>query len=149
MSRLSRMANTMPATVLRTPLHPLMSKHTMLLSFTGRRSGKTYTTPIAYLKRPGEIVSTTDSPWWKNLVGGAPVSARVAGVVYRGTGEAVTDPDQAAQILAELVAHQASYARLARLPTGPDGPDLARVVADGRVAIRIHLDPNNRSDGTS
>lgn len=142
MSRLSRMANAMPAAVLRSPLHPLMSKRTMLLTFTGRRSGQRYTTPVAYLRRGDEIVSTTDSGWWKNLRGGAPVSARVAGVTYSGTGEAVTDPAQARGILADLVAHQPSYARLARLPSGSDGPDLDRAVADGRVAIRIRLDPS-------
>lgn len=52
-----------------------------------------------------------------------------------------TDHDGARKILADLVAHQPSYARLARLPTGADGPDLDRAVTEGRVGIRIRLDP--------
>lgn len=120
----------------------------MLLSFTGRRSGKRYTTPVAYLRKGDEIVSTTDSLWWKNLQGGVPVSVLVAGVTYRGTAEAVTDPEPARKILAELVAHQPSYARLARLPTGPAGPDLDQAIAGGRVGILIRLSRSSTDVGS-
>lgn len=144
MSRISKLANAMPMAILRSPLHPLMSRRTMLVSFTGRRSGRRYTTPVAYLQRGDEIVSTTDSPWWKNLRGGVPVTVRVRGHTYRGVGEAVTESAEAHAILAALVAHQPSYARLARLPVGPDGPDLDRAVADGRVGIRIRLEEADR-----
>jgi len=117
-----------------------MSKRTMVLSFTGRRSGRRYSTPVAYLRRtPDEVISTTDSGWWKNLRGGAAVSVRVGGHVLDGRAEAVTDPAETRSILAELVAHQPSYARLARLPVGSDGPDLERAVREGRVGIVVHL----------
>lgn len=139
MSRMSTLANTMPRAILSSPLHPLMSRHTMLLSFHGHTSGRRYTTPVAYLQQGDEIVSTTDSPWWKNLRGGAPVTVRVKGRSRAGVGQAVTDPAEARSILAALVAHQRSYARLARVPTGLDGPDLDRAVAEGRVGIRIQL----------
>lgn len=141
MGRFAKLANMAPRAVLASPLHPLMSKRTMVLSFTGRRSGRTYRTPVAYMRRtPDEIISTTDSGWWKNLRGGAPVSVRIAGRVLHGSAEAITDPGEARSILADLVAHQPSYARLARLPAGPGGPDLERAVAEGRVGIKIRLD---------
>lgn len=140
MSAMSRVANAVPRMILSSPLHPLMSRNTLLLSFHGRTSGRRYTTPVAYLQRGQEILSTTDSPWWKNLRGGVPVTVRVKGRTRRGVGEAVTDPAEARAILSALVAHQHSYARLARLPGGPGGPDLDLAIADGRVGIRIRLD---------
>ena len=34
--------------LLRSPLHKLASKNTLLITFTGRKSGKKYTTPVNY-----------------------------------------------------------------------------------------------------
>jgi len=51
MGGFARVMNRIPATVLRSPLHPMMSGKYLLLSFTGRKSGRRYTTPVAYLKR--------------------------------------------------------------------------------------------------
>jgi hypothetical protein len=88
MGTLSKMMNKIPAAVLRSPLHPLMSKKYLLLSFTGRKSGKKYTTPMSYIREADSFLMTTDSPWWKNLRGGAPVTVRVEGHEHEGIGEA-------------------------------------------------------------
>ena len=66
--------------------------------------------------------------------------ARLAGQVLAGRAEAVSDPVEARSILAELVASQPGYARLARLLVGPEGPDLDRAVGEGRVGIIVQLD---------
>jgi hypothetical protein len=34
--------------VLRSPAHGVVSKTILLITFTGRKSGKTYTTPVSY-----------------------------------------------------------------------------------------------------
>ena len=34
--------------VLRSPVHGMVSKFTLLITFTGCKSGKTYTTPVSY-----------------------------------------------------------------------------------------------------
>ncbi len=76
-----------------------MSSRYLLITFTGRRSGKQYTTPVAYLGEGDTIILTTDSPWWKNLRGGAPVRLRVKGQDLTGTAEAVTDEEAIAEAL--------------------------------------------------
>ena len=43
--------------VLQSPMHPLMSSNTMLLTFPGRKSGKPYTTPINYAREGNGITS--------------------------------------------------------------------------------------------
>lgn len=58
-----------------------MAKALMLLRFTGRKSGKVYTTPVGYV-REGDSVVVVTSPtyqWWKNVRDGAEVEVRLDG----------------------------------------------------------------------
>jgi len=77
--------NPVVRTLLRSPLHGLMSQSVMLITFTGRRSGRRFTTPVRYV-RVGDRVrcfSASDTKWWRNLRGGAEVTLRIAGVDRR------------------------------------------------------------------
>ena len=69
-----RVVNKFPALLLRSPLHGLIIGSVLLITFNGRKSGKKYTTPITCLGEGDTVLMTTDSPWWKNLPGGAPVT---------------------------------------------------------------------------
>ncbi|MCB9423411.1 MAG: nitroreductase family deazaflavin-dependent oxidoreductase [Ardenticatenaceae bacterium] len=71
--------------ILRSPVHRLVSKTFLLISFTGRKSGKTYTTPVSYSQEGDEVVIFTHANWWKNLRGDAPVTLRLRGREIRGT----------------------------------------------------------------
>ncbi len=53
----------------------------MLITFTGRKSGQTFTTPVRYIETDGVIRCFTSSKnqWWRNLRGGADVVLRVKG----------------------------------------------------------------------
>lgn len=67
--------------LLRSPLHFIVSSHILLITFTGRKTGRSFTTPIRYL-REGSTVRLFSSPqanWWKNLRGGADVSVTISG----------------------------------------------------------------------
>ncbi len=64
--------NKFPAMLLRSPLHGFISGSVLLIAFTGRKSGKRYTTPMTHRRDGDTFLMTTDSPWWKNLRGGAP-----------------------------------------------------------------------------
>jgi hypothetical protein len=61
--------------ILRSPLHALMSSSLMLITYTGRKSGKVFTTPVRYLRVNSSIQCFTspDTQWWRNLRGGAEV----------------------------------------------------------------------------
>lgn len=73
--------NLLVTFALRTPvLHRLTSASTLLLTFTGRKSGRRYTIPVVYLRRDARtLLVTTDSRWAHNLTGGAPVQVRLRG----------------------------------------------------------------------
>ena len=69
----------------------------MLITFTGRRSGRQFTTPVRYI-RDGETVrcfTSAENQWWRNLRGGADVVLRIEGRDAPYHANAVdNDPDE-------------------------------------------------------
>ena len=67
--------------LLKSRIHFLWSGSLMLITFTGRRSGRRFTTPVRYI-RDGETVrcfTSAENQWWRNLRGGADVVLRIEG----------------------------------------------------------------------
>jgi hypothetical protein len=89
--------------VLGSPLHGMVSKTVLLISFTGRKSGKAYTTPVSYSQYNDQVTIFSHADWWKNLSGGAPVVLRIQGRELKGLAEPVAEDKQA--IAAGLIAH--------------------------------------------
>jgi hypothetical protein len=89
--------NTLMKTLLRSPFHGLMSKNVMLVTFTGRKTGKQYSTPVSYMPYQGDIVFFTTSRWWQNLDGGKPIVMRIEGRDTRGIAYPTTDRDEILQ----------------------------------------------------
>jgi deazaflavin-dependent oxidoreductase (nitroreductase family) len=130
--RLRPIFNVVVKGLLRSPLHRIMSKGVLLITFQGRRSGKQYTTPASYL-RDGQVVyvfSNPDRKWWRNLRGGVPVRVLIAGRAYSGTAEPV---DRDERILER--AEQSPFRRLFRRIAPAKAAEAART----RVMIRIEL----------
>jgi hypothetical protein len=100
---MSPMLNKTMKFVLRSPLHGVVSNYLMLITFTGCRSGKSYTTPVSYSREDDLVTIFTHANWWKNLRGGAPVSLRIRGRELHGLAEPVAEDKQA--IAAALSAH--------------------------------------------
>ncbi len=89
--------------VLRSPVHGMVSKTVLLITFTGRKSGKPYTTPVSYSQSGGQVAIFTHADWWKNLTGGAQVTLRIQGREFQGLAEPVAEDKQA--VAAGLAAH--------------------------------------------
>ena len=144
MGGFAKIMNKVPAAVLRSPLHRAMSDKYLLLTFTGRKSGKRHTTPVAYLEEGQGLLMTTDSPWWKNLRGkdgvGIPVTVRVKGREYEGIGEAVTDKTEVVRVLARFLQMQPGYGKFVGVKRGAGGrvdPSMVEADARGRVVVRV------------
>jgi len=84
--------------VLRSPVHGMVSKSILLITFTGRKSGKTYTTPVSYSQNDGQVTIFTHADWWKNLRSEAPVTLRLRGLEIQGLAEAVAEDKQAVAV---------------------------------------------------
>jgi deazaflavin-dependent oxidoreductase (nitroreductase family) len=89
--------------VLRSPLHGMVSKSILLITFTGRTSGKSYTTPVSYSQSGDQVTIFTHAEWWKNLRGGASVTIRIRGQELQGLAEPVAEDKPA--IAAALADH--------------------------------------------
>lgn len=89
--------------MLRSPLRRVMSKNTMLLTFSGRKTGKRYTIAIRYVRDGDHVVCYTDSKWWINLQGGAPVQMLIAGRSLAGIATPVEDRARVAQSLSAFL----------------------------------------------
>src|SRR5213594_4754532 len=73
--------------VLGSRAHRMMSGRLMLLSFTGRRTGRSYTTPVSYVREGTNLLVPGGGAWWRNFEGTSQTQ-----VCLRGVWSAVT-PD--------------------------------------------------------
>jgi hypothetical protein len=95
-------ANPLLKWLLRSPFHGRVSKMLALLTFTGRKSGKQFTTPVGYHRMDGQIVVFTDSGWWRNLTKGAPATLRLEGRDVPVRTEVVRDKDEIVRVYQRL-----------------------------------------------
>ncbi len=81
--------------VLRSPLHGIVDKQILLITFTGRKSGKTYTTPVSYSQSGDQVYIFSHADWWKNLLNGVPVTLHIRGRDLQGLAEPIAEDKQA------------------------------------------------------
>ena len=88
---LNRTGNPVVRALLRSPLHPLLSRRLALISYTGRRSGREWTIPVGYALNGDRVTIAVGAAehkrWWRNLRGGAPVRVRIRGRERAGHAE--------------------------------------------------------------
>lgn len=91
--------NPLVAAVLGSPFHWLLSFGLMLITITGRRTGRRYTIPVGY-QRHGDVLTilVSEAPkkqWWRNFHDAAPVEVNVKGKSRSGIAELVapTSPE--------------------------------------------------------
>ncbi len=95
-----KIGNIFMKPLLRSPLHFLASGRVMLITFTGRKSGKVYTTPVEYRRVENTVIFSTqrNRVWWKNLQDNAGVTLRIKGRKVEGMVEQlVFDEKEAAK----------------------------------------------------
>lgn len=99
-----RLQNPMMKWLLGSPLHFFTSGMFMLITFTGRKSGKTYMTPVQY-KQDGNslyVITSAEYVWWKNLRGGADVKLRLRGKDVYARAETSSDPEIIAAVIEKI-----------------------------------------------
>ncbi len=94
------LANGIATTILRSPWHKLRSNHLLLLTFTGRKSGREFTTPLRYVQEGETLQLIVVYPWWKNLLGEAMVRVLLRGQMYTGIAEVL--PEEAGEVVVKI-----------------------------------------------
>lgn len=78
--RVLRRLNPVIAGVLRSPLHQLLSRNLLLLTYVGTKSGRRRTLPLSYVMVGERLyLCTRSSRWWRQLRNGRPVGLRFCG----------------------------------------------------------------------
>ena len=82
-----QLINPIVKTVLKSPIHSALSNNTLLMSFAGRKSGKSYEVPISYARDSDQFLCFTaqENQWWRNLRGDVDVQLLVAGICINAT----------------------------------------------------------------
>jgi len=120
--------------ILRSPLHGMVSNYLTLITFTGRKSGKIYTTPVSYSQQDDQVTIFTHANWWKNLGSSAQVSLCLRGRELQGLAEPIAEDKQT--VAAALTDHlrKSPYdARYYDVTIGEDGTPSA---TDVEQAVR-------------
>lgn len=129
--------------VLRSPLHGMLSNGMMLITITGRKTGKRYTTPVGYYEEGGFlwVITSRDRTWWKNFQGGANVDLLLKRRPVKGFAEVELDEKSVEARMGEYLRHVPQAAK----PMGirvenkkPNVEDIAKTAKD-RLFVKIRL----------
>jgi len=135
--------NDFMAWVLRSPFHGMLSSGMMLITTTGRKTGKKYTTPVGYYREGNSlwVITSRDRTWWKNLCGGADVGLLLKRKQVSGFAELELDESAVQARLGDYVKHipQAAKPMGIRVQNGQaNAEDVARVAQD-RLFVKVKL----------
>lgn len=141
-----RWLNSLMTVMLQTPgLQKAVGRSTALLTFEGRNTGRTYVTPISYVRAGSEIYLTGhhQREWWRNLESNPRVRIRLGGREYSGTARVDFDNDEALAVLIHFLEEQPAAAKVSGVELDDKGHvniDDARVVGEFTVVVTITLD---------
>jgi hypothetical protein len=92
-SALLRLVNPVLGILLRTPLAGPARKQLMVLSFTGRKTGREFSIPLSAHVIDGDLYALTGAAWKQNFHGGAPARVVYDGRTTAMRGELIRDRD--------------------------------------------------------
>lgn len=129
--------------VLRSPFHGILSNGMMLITVTGRKTGKQYTTPVGFYEEDRYlwVLTSRNRTWWKNLQGGAPVSLLLRRQPVSGIAEPELESGTVETLLRQYVQKipQAAKSMGIRMEGGKANADDVTRVAKERLFVRITL----------
>ncbi len=135
--------NPLMKLMLRSRWHWNASEELMLITVTGRKSGKRYTTPVNYVQ-DGNLLSVlthAHRTWWRNLRGGAPVEVVLRGRKEKGMGFAY-EGEAAIERFYRHLQLMPKFAPLFDVAVDAEGQPLrasAESAAAGKVMVEIVL----------
>jgi deazaflavin-dependent oxidoreductase (nitroreductase family) len=147
--------NSLMKVLLHTPgLQWVFGRSVALITFQGRRTGRSYTTPVSY-RRAGSsvtILSRASRVWWRNLPDEPDVELRMVGRTHTGVARAGIGEESDLGTLIAFLEHRRFDAKAYGVTLGPDGRPAeadARRLLPSIVVIRVELtDAPRRTDET-
>lgn len=144
--RVLRRLNPVIGWILRSPLHGVLSRDLLLLTYVGPRTGVRRTLPLSYVEVAGRPhLCTRTSGWWRNLRNGRPVELHFRGRRVTATPVVLdlATPEALDAFRAFLTRNPKTGEMLYEVPRGRNGrpgeDDLRREVLRS-VVVRLDVD---------
>ncbi len=105
--------NAIVKKILKSPIHWMMSKNTIILGYQGRKTGNVYETPINYTKIDGVLIGVTkpEKTWWKNFIQPQTVKVVFQGKIIPAEAVVLLEEDLTLIMFRKLLTIQPAYAR--------------------------------------
>ena len=128
---------------LRTPLHVLLG-NTMLITVTGCKTGKKYSTPVGFYRENDSlwVMTSRNRTWWRNVKNGANVSLLLKGKTVSAFAEAELNEKAVEECMLDYIRQVPIAAKSLGIRmenTSPNRDDVARVAKD-RLFVKIRTD---------
>jgi hypothetical protein len=128
--------------LLNSRFHKMVSGSTLLLTITGRKSGRTINVPVNYI-RDGKtlwVLSDRNRIWWRNLIGGAALSVTLARKTKQARGEVILHDREVMHALTEYFKRSPMMAKYLKVKIDREGnPDLSDLGAAARTRVVIKI----------
>ncbi len=126
--------------ILRSRFHGMMSDSILLISLTGRKTGKTITTPVNYVLTGREVLITSDleKSWWLNLRVNKSVAILLKNQEIRCEANLIEKGDQLIPWLNKYFTGLPTAGKFLKVDRNTDGtfdPQSLQRAAIGRVMI--------------
>ena len=148
-AKVMRVVNVPMRVVLGLPVATPLSSRLMLVSLTGRKTGRSYRQPVSYVRQGSTLLTPGGGNWKLNLVEGRAERIRLRGRDVLARPEIVDDVEDIDRLLVTMTQANPMVSRFVGIPRGSDGSlDRDRLRAAVRYGFRIvrwHLDETEAS----
>jgi deazaflavin-dependent oxidoreductase (nitroreductase family) len=142
--RVMRAVNVPMRAVLGLPFATPLSANLMLISYTGRKTGKAYRQPVSYARDGETLLTPGGGRWTLNLGAGGPVRIRLRGRDAVARPELVTDGTEVERLLGVIGTENPRAVKFVPIPRRSDGhldPEMLDVaLLHGFCIVRWHLE---------
>lgn len=101
-ARLMRLINAPMRAILRLPFPTPLGGALMLVSLTGRKTGKRYEQPVSYVRDGDSLLTPGGGKWTRNLNDGQPVRLRLRGKDVWARPTIIKNPDDVERLLRRM-----------------------------------------------
>lgn len=131
---------------------PVLGRLVLLLTTTGRKTGKRRVTPLQYVELNGKISVTAafglKADWVRNILADPCVEVRVENRRFQGFAQIITDPERIADMLElRLRLHPRMIGAILRSEGLPARPDRADLVAYATKLAMVEITPETALEG--
>ena len=143
-ARVMGILNVPMRVLLQLPFPTPLSGRLMLVSFTGRKTGRAYRQPVSYVQQGETLLTPGGGKWKLNLREDQPVRIHLRGRDVFARPELIKDLDEIERLIRVMTVANPTVGAFIGIPKRPDGQLdrglLATAVSYGFRIVRWHLE---------